>query len=520
MPEPSVLPILNAVGVTLALVGLTLSIAVTRDRRAALRRHAGDAGSAPPRTSSRSSRPTITPRTDEPARIGFALVGVEQPDVSSPEGAPALAERYATAFAAHLDQGGESGLGEAYALGREAVAGQYSVLDFADAHHSALTDRALLGAARPPGRDRARCRGIHPREPVGVRDRGARLPRGAGDRAHRARARRAAARAGRRVRRDQLLADRRRDPPAHRRRRPRRARRGARVDRDPGGRAAPAAARRDLAREPRGLRDDTFAHEREPARAGARPRLARGRRPPRARVHPARRRRSSRSSASSRRARSPTRACTAASARSRARSSARCGRASCPTVPGLAAAVRFNAAGEGVELGGDFYDLFRGRDGGWAALIGDIQGKGPEAAAVTALARHTLRAAAAYEHRPSGVLTLLHRELREQVADGRFCTVAYAYMQVVPGHVRLELACGGHPLPLIVHHERHGRGGRPARHAARLGRRAAARRHRGRARPRRRARLLHRRRHGGPPPAPRGVRHRAADRAAARAAAA
>jgi serine phosphatase RsbU (regulator of sigma subunit) len=113
--------------------------------------------------------------------------------------------------------------------------------------------------------------------------------------------------------------------------------------------------------------------------------------------------------------------------------------------------VRFNAAGEGVELGGDFYDLYRARDGGWAALIGDIQGKGPEAAAVTALARHTLRAAAAYEHRPSGVLTLLHRELREQVSDGRFCTVAYAYMQVVPGHVRLELACGGHPLPFVVH---------------------------------------------------------------------
>jgi serine phosphatase RsbU (regulator of sigma subunit) len=124
-----------------------------------------------------------------------------------------------------------------------------------------------------------------------------------------------------------------------------------------------------------------------------------------------------------------------------------------PDVPGLSAAVRFNAAGEGVELGGDFYDLYRARDGGWAALIGDIQGKGPEAAAVTALARHTLRAAAAYEHRPSGVLTLLHRALREQVADGRFCTVAYAYMQVVPGHVRLELACGGHPLPFIVHRD-------------------------------------------------------------------
>lgn len=122
-----------------------------------------------------------------------------------------------------------------------------------------------------------------------------------------------------------------------------------------------------------------------------------------------------------------------------------------PAVPGLAAAVRFRPAGENIELGGDFYDLFRARDSGWAALIGDVQGKGPDAAAVTALARHTLRAAAAYERSPSGVLALLHGALREQRADGRFCTVAYAHLQVAVEHVRLELACGGHPLPYVVH---------------------------------------------------------------------
>jgi serine phosphatase RsbU (regulator of sigma subunit) len=121
-----------------------------------------------------------------------------------------------------------------------------------------------------------------------------------------------------------------------------------------------------------------------------------------------------------------------------------------PTVIGLAAAVRFRPAGEGVELGGDFYDLFRARGEGWAAVIGDVQGKGPDAAAVTALARHTLRAAAAYEDRPSGVLGLLHRALREQSAD-RFLTVAYAHLSLVGERVRLELACGGHPLPLVVH---------------------------------------------------------------------
>ena len=122
-----------------------------------------------------------------------------------------------------------------------------------------------------------------------------------------------------------------------------------------------------------------------------------------------------------------------------------------PEVPGLAAAVRFRPAGENIELGGDFYDLYKARDGGWAALIGDVQGKGPDAAAVTALARHTLRAASAFEYSPSAVLSLLHRALREQRSDDRFITVAYAHMQVAVEHVRLELACGGHPLPLVVH---------------------------------------------------------------------
>ena len=121
-----------------------------------------------------------------------------------------------------------------------------------------------------------------------------------------------------------------------------------------------------------------------------------------------------------------------------------------PTVPGLSAAVRFRPAGEGVELGGDFYDLFRAQGEGWAAVIGDVQGKGPDAAAVTALARHTMRAAAAFESRPSGVLELLHRALRDQRAD-RFLTVAYAHLSMVGPRVRLELACGGHPLPLVVH---------------------------------------------------------------------
>ena len=122
-----------------------------------------------------------------------------------------------------------------------------------------------------------------------------------------------------------------------------------------------------------------------------------------------------------------------------------------PEVPGLSAAVRFRPAGESIELGGDFYDLFEAGGGRVAALIGDVQGKGPDAAAVTALARHTLRAGAAYEQHPSGVLAHLHKALREQRSDGRFCTVAHVHLRIGRGRLRVELSCGGHPLPLVVH---------------------------------------------------------------------
>jgi len=122
-----------------------------------------------------------------------------------------------------------------------------------------------------------------------------------------------------------------------------------------------------------------------------------------------------------------------------------------PRVRGLSAAVRFRPAGEGIELGGDFYDLYDAGGGTYAALIGDVQGKGPDAAAVTALARHPLRAGARYEASPSGVLALLHKALREQRSDGRFCTVAHAHLRLIDGRMRVDLACGGHPLPLVIH---------------------------------------------------------------------
>ena len=121
-----------------------------------------------------------------------------------------------------------------------------------------------------------------------------------------------------------------------------------------------------------------------------------------------------------------------------------------PDIPGLEAAARFRPTGEGNAVGGDFYDMFESGGRGWSVVMGDVCGKGPDAAAVTALARYTLRAAAIRERLPSRSLRLLNEALLRQRDDRRFCTVAYAYMEMVDGGVRMGCASAGHPLPLLV----------------------------------------------------------------------
>jgi serine phosphatase RsbU (regulator of sigma subunit) len=121
-----------------------------------------------------------------------------------------------------------------------------------------------------------------------------------------------------------------------------------------------------------------------------------------------------------------------------------------PEIPGIETAARFRPTGEGNEMGGDFYDLFATGGRGWTVVIGDVCGKGPDAAAVTALARYTLRAAAMSERLPSRGLHVLNEALLRQRRDRRFCTVAYAYLEASEGRVRVGFASGGHPLPLLV----------------------------------------------------------------------
>jgi PAS domain S-box-containing protein len=121
-----------------------------------------------------------------------------------------------------------------------------------------------------------------------------------------------------------------------------------------------------------------------------------------------------------------------------------------PEIPGIEAAARFRPTGEGIQVGGDFYDLFESGRSGWTVVMGDVCGKGPDAAAVTALARYTLRAAAMRERLPSRSLRVLNEALLRQRDDRRFCTVAYAYLERHDGGVRIGVASGGHPLPMLL----------------------------------------------------------------------
>jgi serine phosphatase RsbU (regulator of sigma subunit) len=121
-----------------------------------------------------------------------------------------------------------------------------------------------------------------------------------------------------------------------------------------------------------------------------------------------------------------------------------------PEIPGIETAARFRPTGEGNEVGGDFYDVFETGNRGWTIVMGDVCGKGPDAAAVTALARYTLRAAAMRERLPSRSLAVLNEALLRQRDDRRFCTVAYAYLETLDRGARVGISTGGHPLPLLL----------------------------------------------------------------------
>jgi serine phosphatase RsbU (regulator of sigma subunit) len=121
-----------------------------------------------------------------------------------------------------------------------------------------------------------------------------------------------------------------------------------------------------------------------------------------------------------------------------------------PAIPGIELAARYRPAGEGIDVGGDFYDLFETGEGAWAIVIGDVMGKGTAAAAVTALARHTVRAVSRYERQPSRILTVLNEAILQERPDEGICTVAYVRLEPTADGSRLTMTCAGHPLPLLL----------------------------------------------------------------------
>ncbi|GAA2257956.1 SpoIIE family protein phosphatase [Streptomyces amakusaensis] len=120
-----------------------------------------------------------------------------------------------------------------------------------------------------------------------------------------------------------------------------------------------------------------------------------------------------------------------------------------PTIPGVEVEVIYRAAGEGNEVGGDFYDLFPISDGVYGFAIGDVCGTGPEAAAVTGLARHALRLLAREGFGGPAVLERLNAAILDEGARSRFLTLLYGELRPQEnGGALLKVVCAGHPLPL------------------------------------------------------------------------
>ncbi|MEE1929336.1 SpoIIE family protein phosphatase [Streptomyces sp. TRM 70351] len=127
--------------------------------------------------------------------------------------------------------------------------------------------------------------------------------------------------------------------------------------------------------------------------------------------------------------------------------------AALPQVPGVETAAHYRTASPD-RLGGDFYDVFPVDGKRFAFFLGDVCGKGPQAAALTSLTRYTLRTAALHDPDPVSALTTLNQVLHEHYTDGdpRYCTAIFGFLETDPasGEVAVRIASGGHPPALVL----------------------------------------------------------------------
>src|SRR5215469_6372784 len=101
------------------------------------------------------------------------------------------------------------------------------------------------------------------------------------------------------------------------------------------------------------------------------------------------------------------------------------------------------------EVGGDFYDIYSAGEG-WGAAIGDVCGKGEDAAAVTAAARHAIRAFAYSDPDPAAVLRSANGVMLAEEFGGRFVTALVGHLRWRRRRLHVVLGSAGHPGPVLV----------------------------------------------------------------------
>ena len=120
-----------------------------------------------------------------------------------------------------------------------------------------------------------------------------------------------------------------------------------------------------------------------------------------------------------------------------------------PEIGGVELAAAYVAATEGIEIGADFYDAYR-TPVGWGLSVGDVCGKGEEAAAVTAAARHAIRVIAHGNADPAAVLSGANEILLAEELSGGFVTASIAHLEWCDGALRVVLGSAGHPSAAII----------------------------------------------------------------------
>jgi phosphoserine phosphatase RsbU/P len=118
-------------------------------------------------------------------------------------------------------------------------------------------------------------------------------------------------------------------------------------------------------------------------------------------------------------------------------------------IPGAEVAASHASATKARDAGSDFYDIYPARSG-WGVSIGDVCGTGPDAAAVTAAARHAIRVLAHWEAEPAGVLRSANEIMMEEEFGGRFVTASVGHLQWRDGRLHVVLGSAGHPWPILV----------------------------------------------------------------------